>query len=53
MAHRILSARTMNFDGLRSSGAETYDVDLSHGGRESSGKLRLAQGASARAKTAS
>ena len=35
MADFILSARTMNLDGLRSSlGAETYDVDLSHSGRK-------------------
>jgi hypothetical protein len=35
MAALILSAKTMNFDGRRSSmGAKTYDVDLSHGGRK-------------------
>jgi hypothetical protein len=33
MAARILSARTINFDGLPVvMGAETYDVSFSHGG---------------------
>jgi hypothetical protein len=41
----ILSARTINLDGLRSSLLrKTYDVDFSHSGRKIAEKLRESKG---------